>query len=310
MEGDPIIGELGEFGYRIEILPSVLNQSISAIKKALNEPAVYQDIKKWVEILFSMELDLGVTIWGRWVPPVFFNVPRFGFINYHPAPLPELRGMEPDTFAILQGRKRISGTVHIVDEEFDCGDIVRRSKNIRIKKTDTPVSVLKSVDEVGIDAVIKAISDISKGRIKKKIQRINDSSMATLMMARKFSILDWDKDNIDMIDRKYRAFFGQDISIRLKVPINGKVFAVELIDYYKGHFKGKNGEVIGYYRGADQFKDAPIIKCIDGVVVIKAGDEIEDPLNDTAHPSKVIAAVKRKHDTQLNELLFSIKNNK
>lgn len=45
-------------------------------------------------------------------------------INFHPSPLPEARGPYPLVRAILENRKHWAVTCHLINEGYDCGDII------------------------------------------------------------------------------------------------------------------------------------------------------------------------------------------
>jgi methionyl-tRNA formyltransferase len=49
---------------------------------------------------------------------------RIGCLNFHPAPLPDLRGLGGYNVAILEGRDAWGVSCHFVDERFDTGDLV------------------------------------------------------------------------------------------------------------------------------------------------------------------------------------------
>jgi methionyl-tRNA formyltransferase len=49
---------------------------------------------------------------------------RIGCLNFHPAPLPDLRGLGGYNVAILEGMEEWGVSCHFVDERFDTGDIV------------------------------------------------------------------------------------------------------------------------------------------------------------------------------------------
>jgi len=51
--------------------------------------------------------------------------PKLGFVNYHPAPLPEYRGRFAMCDAIKNQVMRWGVTVHYMDEEYDTGDIIK-----------------------------------------------------------------------------------------------------------------------------------------------------------------------------------------
>jgi len=49
---------------------------------------------------------------------------RLGCLNFHPAPLPDFRGLGGYNVAILEGLDRWGVSCHFVDERFDTGDLV------------------------------------------------------------------------------------------------------------------------------------------------------------------------------------------
>jgi methionyl-tRNA formyltransferase len=49
---------------------------------------------------------------------------RIGCLNFHPAPLPDLRGLGGYNVAILEGMRDWGVSSHFVDESFDTGDLV------------------------------------------------------------------------------------------------------------------------------------------------------------------------------------------
>ena len=49
---------------------------------------------------------------------------RIGCLNFHPAPLPDLRGLGGYNVAILEGMREWGVSCHFVDESFDTGDLV------------------------------------------------------------------------------------------------------------------------------------------------------------------------------------------
>jgi methionyl-tRNA formyltransferase len=49
---------------------------------------------------------------------------RVGCLNFHPAPLPDLRGLGGYNVAILEGMREWGVSCHFVDEDFDTGDLV------------------------------------------------------------------------------------------------------------------------------------------------------------------------------------------
>lgn len=293
-------------------IPLDLLQPIAKIKTALAGNTQFREFYAiWLEHIRRFNADIGLSAWGYWIPNELFSMPPMGFINYHPAPLPQMRGMEPDTFAILEGRTVMYGTVHKVNHAFDCGDIVARTKQIPIHQYDTPVSVLENLNREGISTIIHTLNAFSNGTVKCEKQCAQEGTRTTRNMAREASFIDWERDTVDLLDRKLRAFCGQDIGIRLKGYYQNQLRDVVDLEGCRGKFKGRPGEVIGSYRGRGYFFGAPVIRVSDGVVVVRFGIEII-PLSysslfyNESPQEKLIAPGRRKRHTRKNIVRRSI----
>lgn len=71
------------------------------------------------------DLDLVVSFlfWKRIREPLL-SLGRIGCLNFHPAPLPDLRGVGGYNVAVLDGMTEWGVSCHFVDSGFDTGDIV------------------------------------------------------------------------------------------------------------------------------------------------------------------------------------------
>jgi methionyl-tRNA formyltransferase len=71
------------------------------------------------------EVDLVVSFlfWRRLREPLISG-PRLGCLNFHPAPLPDMRGVGGYNVAILEDFESWGVSVHFVDEDIDTGDLV------------------------------------------------------------------------------------------------------------------------------------------------------------------------------------------
>lgn len=73
----------------------------------------------------SITFDLGVSYvyWNR-IKPALIEIPKLGFVNFHPAPLPELKGTGGYNIAILEGHDSYGVSAHYVDKDIDTGPII------------------------------------------------------------------------------------------------------------------------------------------------------------------------------------------
>ena len=71
------------------------------------------------------EVDVVVSFlfWERIREPLI-SAPRIGCLNFHPAPLPDIRGLGGYNVAIVEGMPEWGVSAHFVDADFDTGDLV------------------------------------------------------------------------------------------------------------------------------------------------------------------------------------------
>jgi methionyl-tRNA formyltransferase len=82
--------------------------------------------------------DLGVSYsYPRKITKELLNIPSKGFINYHAAPLPEYKGWLVYEEAIKNKETHWGVTLHVVDEHYDTGPIIKR---VNIELHEPPVT--------------------------------------------------------------------------------------------------------------------------------------------------------------------------
>jgi methionyl-tRNA formyltransferase len=70
-------------------------------------------------------VDLVVSfLYPRLIREPILSLGRIGCLNFHPAPLPDFRGVGGYNVAILEGLGEWGVSCHFVDEQFDTGDLV------------------------------------------------------------------------------------------------------------------------------------------------------------------------------------------
>ncbi|HEY6781410.1 MAG TPA: formyltransferase family protein [Thermoleophilaceae bacterium] len=73
--------------------------------------------------LAEVDLVLSFLFWKRIRQPLI-ELGTLGCLNFHPAPLPDYRGLGGFNVAILEGLPAWGVSCHFVDEQFDTGDLV------------------------------------------------------------------------------------------------------------------------------------------------------------------------------------------
>jgi methionyl-tRNA formyltransferase len=73
--------------------------------------------------LRDVDLVISFLFWKRIRPPLI-ALGQLGCLNFHPAPLPDFRGLGGYNVAVLEGLSEWGVSCHYVDEELDTGDLV------------------------------------------------------------------------------------------------------------------------------------------------------------------------------------------
>lgn len=101
--------------------------------------------------------------WRRIRPPLI-ELGRLGCLNFHPAPLPDMRGVGGYNVAILEDWAAWGVSAHFVDAEFDTGDLVRVDRFPIERERETALSLdFRSQDRL-LDLFRWTIDELSAGR--------------------------------------------------------------------------------------------------------------------------------------------------
>jgi methionyl-tRNA formyltransferase len=71
----------------------------------------------------DVDLVISFLFWKRIREPLL-SLGRVGCLNFHPAPLPDIRGVGGYNVALVEGRREWGVSCHFVDADFDTGDLV------------------------------------------------------------------------------------------------------------------------------------------------------------------------------------------
>ena len=107
----------------------------------------------------DLDFDLGLSVlFWRKLKGEMLNSPKFGVVNFHPAPLPEYKGVGGYNLAILEGLERWGATAHYMDEDIDTGPI------ITLKQFDIDIDneTARSLEKKTQDAIYKLFGQTLK----------------------------------------------------------------------------------------------------------------------------------------------------
>ena len=151
----------------------------------------------------TFDLGLSMLYWRKIKPPMLGHARR-GIVNFHPAPLPEYKGVGGYNLAILEGLQSWAATAHYVDERIDTGGIIAQEPVAINAATDTVVTLERRTNKGLLRLFERVLGQICKtdrslpvtpnigGRY---LSRDELEAMKRIDLAR------------DDVDRKIRAFW-------------------------------------------------------------------------------------------------------
>lgn len=123
-----------------------------------NPPQPYLPKKFIAQAAFSLQ-------YGKILKKDFLDSIGVPILNFHTGPLPELRGLNTCSWAIINRLKDFGVTVHIIDEGIDTGPIVKKV-TFPITSTDTAWSLYKKNNNLMRKIFVKNINSFIKGKFK------------------------------------------------------------------------------------------------------------------------------------------------
>jgi len=102
---------------------------LDTVEKSISKLCELNDISLWESLddLLNEEQEIDYLIsvqYHKILDPVHIAKAKKLSINLHMAPLPEYRGCNQFSYAIIDGKKTFGTTIHLIDENIDSGDIL------------------------------------------------------------------------------------------------------------------------------------------------------------------------------------------
>ena len=160
-----------------------------------------------VDELRQIEPDLLVVCdYGQILSKEALSVSRLGGINLHGSLLPKYRGAAPINWAIYNGEAESGICVIHMTPKLDAGPcLVIRSTPIG--PNENAIDLESRLSELGVDAVVDAIDELSRWDGSSPIGEIQDKALATKAPRLKKSdgAIDWNRSSQQIFDQ-IRAF--------------------------------------------------------------------------------------------------------
>lgn len=129
----------------------------------------------------------------------------FGIINSHFSLLPEWRGADPISFAILSGQASTGVSLMMLDEGMDTGKLIT-TKKLPIEPTETTPNLTNRLITLSSELLTSYVPRYLSGDIKPRQQPHQDRATYSRKLTKDDGIIDWTKPAVS-IEREIRAFY-------------------------------------------------------------------------------------------------------
>lgn len=274
-EPSPIIGEsddpVADYA-RARNLPwlnvhPLLCQPRRAIAKALGQVSLRAEFENWLSAIAQFQPDVGAAFLTGWIPELMMSVPRLGFINFHPGALPQTRGIEPESFAILTGGSS-HGTAHVMTPEFDAGNILATTRPVTIEEADCPLRLLRKLCLAAPEAIIEATKRLSRGE-PGELQQSRTGPAATSENLRRALSIRLGETSAPGLRRIIQSCRGHVLGLRVNSVVDGQHLIFDPALVIEGDFPGRAGQIFPYEgdHSNDVWNGARIFRIDGGILV-------------------------------------------
>lgn len=129
---------------------------------------------------------------------------ELGIINSHFSVLPEWRGADPISFAILSGQPTTGVSLMLVDEGMDTGKILI-TKSTKIDPSETTPTLTDKLILLSDSLLSEIVPRYLAGTVKPRMQSHPDRATYSRKLTKEDGQIDWSKPAV-VIEREIRAF--------------------------------------------------------------------------------------------------------
>jgi methionyl-tRNA formyltransferase len=151
----------------------------------------------------SYDLGLSMLYWRR-LKGCFLGHPQYGTINFHPAPLPEYKGVGGYNLAVLDRLDRWAVSAHFIDEDIDTGPIISKNWFPIDPETATAQSIERQSQAELERLFVEVMERVAKAPGELSATPGGPGTTLTRVELERMKLVDLQSDDIDL---KIRAFW-------------------------------------------------------------------------------------------------------
>lgn len=172
----------------------------------LHQPASEADLIGLIESnQFQSQLGL-VVDYGFIIPEQVINAFSRGIVNSHFSLLPQWRGADPITFAILSGQSVTGVSLMVIVPALDEGDLIT-SAEYKIPRNATTEILTIALSNLSNQLLIKYLPKYAENEIHPTPQDPSQAPTYSRKLTKADGRLDWSKPAVEL-EREIRAFLG------------------------------------------------------------------------------------------------------
>jgi methionyl-tRNA formyltransferase len=157
---------------------------------------------------------------------------ELGIINSHFSVLPEWRGADPISFAILSGQKTTGVSLMMIDQGMDTGKVLT-TKSIPIAASETTPSLTSKLIDLSDQLLGEYIPKYTSGTVQPRSQSHPDRATYSRKLTKDDGVIDWKKP-AEFIEREIRAF--------IEWPKSRTLLANKEVIILSAHVKNDSGK--------------------------------------------------------------------
>ena len=177
-------------------------------------PEIIKGNIQFISKLKELSCDLFIVIaYGKILPKVILDIPKYKSWNAHASLLPRWRGAAPIQWSILEGDEFTGVGIMKMEEGLDTGDVLVE-KQIKIAKNENLQTLTKRLSDLSSELVLDGISQIEKYKkgdinhlLTKQIDFKRELKYARMINKSDY-IINWDDTSINIF-RKINALYPQ-----------------------------------------------------------------------------------------------------
>lgn len=147
-----------------------------------------------------------VVDYGLIVPKSVIDAFPMGIANSHFSLLPQWRGADPITFAILSGQKRTGVSLMLIDQSLDTGPLLAQA-DYRMEPDETAISLTRNLVELSNKMIAKVLPAYLGGGVVPVAQDKEQKPTYSRKLTKEDGVVDWSKP-AEALEREVRAYLG------------------------------------------------------------------------------------------------------